>query len=80
MRYLKDSEDIELFWNAVDSCEGDVYLCSADGTEEFNLKSVLSRYIAIGELSKEHGDEYEIFCSNKADEIKMINFVRELKE
>ena len=41
---------------------------------------LLKLSLAIGELSKEHGDEYEIFCSNKADEIKMINFVRELKE
>ena len=74
MMLLKNAKDIDNLIKAVDRCRGDVLLRSTDGREEFNLKSVLSRYVAIGELCKDHGDSYEIFCMNKADEAYMLNF------
>ena len=78
MMLLKNIKDINLLINAVDKCTGDVLLRSVDGTEEFNLKSKLSQYIAIGKLCADHGDEYEIFCSNKSDEGYMLGFFLDL--
>ena len=71
---LKNIKDVNVFINALDNCNGAVVLRSLDGSEEFNLKSKLSQYIAIGRLCEEHGDEYEIFCSNRADESYMLGF------
>ena len=74
MMLLKNAKDIDNLIKAVERCRGDVLLRSTDGREECNLKSVLSRYVAIGELCKDHGDSYEIFCMNKADENYMLQF------
>ncbi len=78
MKLLKNTNDVENLIRDVDRCRGDVILRSGDGREEYNLKSVLSRYIAIGQLCKEHGDEYEIFCMNRDDEPTMLHFFTEL--
>jgi len=75
---LKNAKDIDNLIKAVDQCRDDVLLRSIDGREEFNLKSVLSRYVAIGELCKDHGDNYEVFCMNRADEVYMLNFFHDL--
>ena len=80
MMLLKNTKDVDNLIQAVDRCRGDVILRSTDGREEFNLKSVLSRYMAIGELCREHGDEYEIFCMNPADEGYMLGFFRTLQD
>lgn len=80
MMLLKNVHDVDAFMNAVNRCRDDVLLMSQDGKEQFNLKSALSRYMAIGELCKEHGDEWEIFCMNKADETYMIEFFREISQ
>ena len=80
MMLLKNLKDINMFINSLDKCEGTVILRSVDGSEEFNLKSKLSQYIAIGRLCEEHGDEYEVFCSNKADESYMIGFFTEINK
>ncbi len=74
MMLLKNAKDIDNLIDAVNHCRGDVLLRSTDGREEFNLKSVLSRYVAIGELCKDHGDSYEVFCMDRADEGYMMNF------
>ena len=74
MMLLKNAKDIDNLIDAVNHCRGDVLLRSTDCREEFNLKSVLSRYVAIGELCKDHGDRYEVFCMNRADEGYMMNF------
>lgn len=78
MMLLKNANDIDSLLEAVNKCRGDVILRNINQYEEFNLKSTLSRYIAIGELCKEHGDEWEIYCMNKADEGYMIQFFMEL--
>lgn len=75
---LKNAKDIDNLIEAVNRCRDDVLLRSTDGHEEFNLKSVLSRYVAIGELCKDHGDSYEVFCMNRADEVYMMNFFHSL--
>ena len=71
---LKNAKDIDNLVEAVNRCRDDVLLRSTDGREEFNLKSVLSRYVAIGELCKDRGDSYEVYCMNKADEAYMMEF------
>ena len=60
---------------AIKDCNEDVYLRKNDGTENFNLKSVLSEYIALGKLCDEHGEDYEIFCNSPADESKLLKFL-----
>ena len=74
MMLLKNANNIDSLLEAVSKCRGDVILRNINQYEEFNLKSTLSRYIAIGELCKEHGDEWEVYCLNKADEGYMIQF------
>ena len=78
MMLLRNAKEIDTLIEAVNRCRGDVLLRSTDGKEEFNLKSVLSRYIAIGELCKDHGDRFEIFCMERSDERYMMNFFFEL--
>ena len=80
MMLLKNAKDVDSLVKAIDKCHGEVFLCSADKTEEFNMKSILSRYIAIGELCKDHGDEYELFCGNHDDERYLIQFFHDLRE
>lgn len=75
---LKNAKDVKALIAAVKKCRGDVVLRSVDGSEEFNLKSTLSQYIAIGRLCEEHGEEYEVFCMNKDDEPYMIQFFHTL--
>ena len=74
MMLLKNANNIDSLLEAVSKCRGDVILRNINQYEEFNLKSTLSRYIAIGELCKEEGDQWEVFCMNKADEGYMIQF------
>ena len=78
MMLLKNIRDVNLLIAAVEKCSGEVILRSIDGSEEFNLKSKLSQYMAIARLCDEHGDEYEIFCMNKNDEGYLLNFFVEL--
>lgn len=80
MMLLKNIRDVNLLISAIDKCSGDVLLRSIDGAEEFNLKSKLSQYIAIGKLCEERGDEYEIFCMNKNDEGYMLQFFHEINK
>ena len=51
-----------------------------DGSEEFSLKSSFSKYLAIGRLADEHGDEYEMFCLNKDDEPYMLQFFYDIEQ
>ena len=78
MMLLKNAHDIDSLLDAINKCRGDVILRNINQYEEFNLKSTLSRYIAIGELCKQEGDQWEVFCMDKADEGYMIQFFMEL--
>ena len=46
---ITNVNQIEDFLSAVNKCEGDVFLTSIYG-DKYNLKSALSRYIAIAAL------------------------------
>lgn len=80
MRLLNRVKDVDTLLDAISKCKGDVILRSVDGREEFNMKSVLSRYIAIGKLCEEQGDQWEVFCMNVGDEPYMMNFFHEIKQ
>lgn len=80
MMLLKNVNDIELLNDAVNHCRDDVMLYSSDGTEEYNLKSEFSRFVALSELCKDDGKDYELFCMNRADESYMLKFFQELEE
>ena len=44
------------------------------------MKSLLTQYVAIGALLGEKGDELELFCSSKEDEVKFLKFFNENPE
>lgn len=74
---LRSEADIQEFLNIVASCEGDVYLKSPEG-DIFNLKSSLSRYIAVGRLIEEEGDSLELFASRREDRARLMHLVADL--
>ena len=80
MKMLKSIKHVDALQSAVSNCRDSVILKSANGSEEYNLKSVLSQLIGISRLCEEYGDEYEFFCTNRADEGLMLKFFRELKQ
>ena len=63
--------------DAVSQCGGDVYLKSPEG-DIFNLKSSMSRYIAIGRLIEEQGDTLELFADRKEDQARLMPLVEDL--
>lgn len=73
---LSNVIEIENFKSAIDLCQGDVWLESIYG-DKFNLKSVLSRYVAFGKLISEEGENLELFCSNSNDERNFYKFFAE---
>ena len=77
MKMLKDINEVDNFKAAIRECKGDVILRHNTRNEEFNLKSLFSEYLGLAELMKDHGDEYEIFCMNRSDEVYIINYFHE---
>ena len=73
---LTKIEQVNEFLSIVDSCKGDVTLRSLDG-DIFNLKSKLSQYIAIAALLGQHGEELELFCSDREDDGMFMLFLME---
>lgn len=70
---LKNEIEINDFLNAVNRAKRPVYLVSVEG-DRYNLKSTLSRYVAIAELIKDYGVELELFCDDKNDEKYFFGF------
>ena len=57
MMLLKNAKNIESLLNAVSHCKGEVILRKTDGSDTFNLKSTLSRYIALARLRADPGPD-----------------------
>lgn len=70
---LNNSKEIFEFKLAVSQCQGDVWLMDKYDNR-FNLKSVMSQYIALGELLKDRGNELELFCQLPEDEAYFLKF------
>ena len=76
---IKNIKDVNTFLNVGNECIGDVTLTSAYG-DKFNLKSQLSQYVAVAALLGEHGEDLELWCSDKADEAKMLQMFKDPPE
>lgn len=76
-RFLRDIKDLTAFREAVKQCKGEVYLLNQEKTEQFNLKSELSEFIALGKLADKHGSKYEIFCQLPSDEGYLLKYFYE---
>ena len=74
---LRSEADVQEFLDAVNQCGGEVYLKSPEG-DIFNLKSSMSRYIAIGRLIEEQGDSLELFADRKEDQALLMPLVEDL--
>lgn len=68
---LNNGVEIVTFRNAIRQCKGSVWLESPEG-DKFNLKSVFSQYLAIGNLLGERGQELDLYCDNAEDEKKFF--------
>lgn len=73
---LTNSKEIMEFRFAISKCKGSVWLEDAEGNK-FNLKSVISQYIALGELLQDKGETLELFCSNPEDEAHFMKFFKD---
>lgn len=68
--------EVNDFLYTVDRCEGQVFLEDQDGNQ-INLKSALSRYVALGALLSDRGPDLDLVCENQADEAKFFVFLSE---
>ena len=69
---LNNVKDIDLFVNTVNACEKSVWLTNHDDAT-YDLKSVLSMYLAIAKLIGGEGDRFELFCDSREDEARFID-------
>ena len=76
---LRSQADVQEFLNAVNACQGDVYLKSPQG-DVFNLKSAMSQYVAIGRLIEEQGSALELFADRQEDRARLMPVVEDLME
>ena len=72
---LTNSREIMEFRYAVAKCKGNVWLEDAEGNK-FNLRSVISQYIALEELLQDKGETLELFCSIPEDEGHFMKFFK----
>ena len=75
MKFTRHSE-VSDFISTVEECEGEVWLESPYG-DRFMLKSLFSRYVAIGALLDNHGDELELFCQLPEDRARFYNYFKD---
>lgn len=76
---IRKIEDVNTFLETVDQCKGDVALTSQYG-DKFNLKSKLTQYVAVAALLGDHGDELELWCTDKEDEARFLKMFKEHPE
>ena len=76
---LNKVTELYAFLAAIDQAKGEVYLVSTQG-DQYNLKSELSKYIAIGALLNDHSDDLELFCQLPEDEPLFLKFFYEYPE
>lgn len=73
---LKNSKEIQAFQEAIANCQGDVWLETPRGNK-YDLKSLCCHYLAIDELPEDEGNELELFCQYKEDELNFFRFFEE---
>lgn len=70
---IDNINDVKDFLKTVDECDGQVWMQSVYG-DQYNLKSLLTQYIVIGELVKNHKNDLELFCELTSDEGRFYDF------
>lgn len=73
---ITNKTQVDRFVAAIEKCKGDAYLLDAQGNQ-YHLKSVMSRHVALGKLLDVGGDFLELYCDNKADEQHFMKFFQE---
>lgn len=76
---IKNIKNVETFLAVVNECKGEVTLTSVYG-DKYNLKSALAQYIAVAALLGDHGEELELWCTDKDDEKKFFKMFNEHPE
>lgn len=72
---LHNEIEINDLLDAINKATGEVWLESYYG-DKYNLKSTLSRYVAIAAMIGEHSDELELYCQ-KQDEHLFMKFFKD---
>lgn len=76
---IKNIKNVETFLAVVNECKGEVTLTSVYG-DKYNLKSALTQYVAVAALLGDHGEELELWCTDKDDEKKFFKMFNEHPE
>ena len=76
---IKNIKNVETFLEVVNECKGEVTLTSVYG-DKYNLKSALTQYVAVAALVGDHGEELELWCTDKDDEKKLLKMFNEHPE
>lgn len=76
---IKNIKNVETFLAVVNECKGEVTLTSVYG-DKYNLKSALTQYVAVAALVGNHGEELELWCTDKDDEKKFLKMFNEHPE
>lgn len=76
---IKNIKNVETFLAVVKGCKGEVTLTSVYG-DKYNLKSALTQYVAVAALVGDHGEELELWCTDKDDEKKFLKMFNEHPE
>lgn len=70
---LKSDVEVSAFERVVQKSHGTVWLVGSDGSR-FNLKSFISRYVALALLIQNCNNDLELFCDDKSDEANFFEF------
>ena len=76
---IKNIKDLDGFFKAVDSCEGQVELVTGEG-DRLNLKSKLSQYVSLANIVSQGAaeiPELEIIAYEQGDMQKLLNYMIE---
>lgn len=73
---LRSDVEVSAFERAVQKSHSTVWLIGSDGSR-FNLKSFISRYVALALLIQNCNNDLELFCDNKSDEANFFEFFRD---
>ena len=76
---IKNIKNVETFLEVVNGCKWEVTLTSVYG-DKYNLKSALTQYVAVAALVGDHGEELELWCTDKDDEKKLLKMFNEHPE
>lgn len=69
-------KDVTGFFDIINNCKGRVELVTNEG-DRLNLKSKLSRYVALAKLFNDNSEipEMELLCSEPEDVQKIVTFI-----